>query len=131
MKLKSLSKLFIVVGLALATGFAIGASPAAANADAEEADRKTYWQDEYSRVLTRASMAEANVEISRRALRKARQRDRLRGDDRVEIMANLEAAEKEFAEAHEELVKFPESARQAGIPPGWLREVEDRLGHQG
>ena len=130
MKKKHLSQLLVVILLALATGFAIASSPAGASADAEEADRKSYWQSRYSRVLTRASMAEARLETSRKALRKARQRDRFRGARRSEILSDLEEAEKEFAEANSVLVKFPESARRAGIPPGWLREVEDRLAHE-
>jgi hypothetical protein len=107
-------------------GFAVDISPAAADDDSQ---RKIDWQHQYSRVLAGAAKAEARIEASRKALRKARQRDRLKGEHRTKILAELEAAEQEAETARVLLEKFPESARRAGIPPGWLREVEDRQIH--
>lgn len=126
MKLTSLSRPLIAALLTLAMGFAIGISPAAADDDSQ---RKIDWQHRYSSVLAGAAKAEARIEASRKALRKARQRDRLKGEHRTKILAELEAAEQEAETARVLLEKFPESARRAGIPPGWLREVEDRQIH--
>ena len=126
MKLTSPSRPLIAALLTLAMGFAIGISPAAADDDSQ---RKIDWQHQYSRVLAGAAKAEARIEASRKALRKARQRDRLKGEHRTKILAELEAAEQEAETARVLLEKFPESARRAGIPPGWLREVEDRQIH--
>lgn len=126
MKLKSRSRPLVVALLALATGFAICVSSASAE---DETQRKQDWQHQYSTVIAGAAKAEARVETSRKALRKARQRDRLKGDHRVKVLAELEEAEREVEKARALLDKFPESARRAGIPPGWLREVEDRQIH--
>ncbi len=126
MKLKSLSRPLVVALLALATGFAICVSSASAE---DETQRKQDWQHQYSTVIAGAANAEARVEASRKALRKARQRDRLKGDHRTKVLAELDEAEREVEKARALLDKFPESARRAGIPPGWLREVEDRQIH--
>ena len=126
MKLTSPSRPLIAALLTLAMGFAIGISPAAADDDSQ---RKIDWQHQYSRLLAGAAKAEARIQASRKALRKARQRDRLKGEHRTKILAELEAAEQEAETARVLLEKFPESARRAGIPPGWLREVEDRQIH--
>ncbi len=128
MKLKSLSRPLVVALLALATGFAICVSSASASAE-DETQRKQDWQHQYSTVIAGAANAEARVEASRKALRKARQRDRLKGDHRTKVLAELDEAEREVEKARALLDKFPESARRAGIPPGWLREVEDRQIH--
>ena len=126
MKLTSLSRPLIAALLTLAMGFSVDISPAAADDDSQ---RKIDWQHQYSSVLAGAAKAEARIEASRKALRKARQRDRLKGEHRTKILAELEAAEQEAETARVLLEKFPESARRAGIPPGWLREVEDRQIH--
>jgi len=125
-KLKSLSRPLVVALLALATGFVICVSSASAE---DETQRKQDWQHQYSTVIAGAAKAEARVEASRKALRKARQRDRLKGDHRTKVLAELDEAEREVEKARAMLAKFPESARRAGIPPGWLREVEDRQIH--
>ena len=54
-----------------------------------------------------------------------RQRDRPRGADRANLYVELETAEAEYETAAKQLADFPAEARQAGIPAGWLREVED------
>ena len=108
----------------LVAGLAIAVWPAAANNS--EPPNKTDWQGRYAAVLSRATAAEARIEANSKVQRKARQRERYQGEHRVEILAELEDAQKELAEAREIIAKFPDAARQAGVPPGWLREVEAR-----
>ena len=125
MKLKRLSRPLVVASLALTAGFAICISPAMAE---DESQRKEHWQTRYSMAIAGAAKAEARVETSRKALRKARQRDRLKGDHRTKVLADVEEAEQEVEKARALLDAFPESARRAGIPPGWLREVREQRG---
>ena len=95
-------------------------------ADLDEAARKDYWQKRYEMVLNQSSAAETRLAAAERALRKARHRDRLKGQARIDINLELDAARKEAEAARKLLAQFPEAARRAGVLPGWLREVEDR-----
>jgi hypothetical protein len=46
-------------------------------------------------------------------------------DERNQIDADLKRTEQEIAEARRAVdVEIPEAARKAGVPPGWLREVQ-------
>ncbi len=110
--------LAVVAGLTVALGQAV--------ADDDEQRRKKDWQQRYEQVLSRVKAAEARIATSRLAIRKARQRDRLKGQHRTEIMTELNSAEEELATARQLLEELPEAARQAGVPPGWLREIEER-----
>lgn len=115
--------------IALAMSFAIGvrSGPAAAG---QEAVLKQDWQNRYTTVLARETSAEARVEASHKVMRKARQRDRFKGEHRTEILTELEAAQEDLAQARKLISEFPDAARRAGIPPGWLREVEARQAHE-
>ncbi len=121
--MRPLGKLLILV-LTLAAGFTIALGEAGAN-NREEVRRKAYWQKRYAMVLSRKADAELRIEESQQAIRKLRQRERNKGQPRVKIETELESAEKELAAVIKLLAEFPDSARQAGVPPGWLREVEE------
>ena len=99
-----------------------------ASAQSGEARRKIYWQKRYEMVLARKTSAEARIAESQKIIRKARQRSRYKGDERSEVEDELKNAEKELAEVMMLIAKFPDTARRAGVPPGWLREVEDKQG---
>jgi predicted ribosome quality control (RQC) complex YloA/Tae2 family protein len=88
---------------------------------------KINFQTEYSNALTKLAQAKARMTASEKALRKARQRNRLKGESRTAIYAEIEAAKVELEAAENNAARIPESARRAGVPPGWLREVEQRL----
>ena len=87
---------------------------------------KINFQTEYGNALTKLAQAKARFTASEKALRKARQRDRLKGESRTAIYAEIEAAKVELETAENNAARIPESARRAGVPPGWLREVEER-----
>ena len=86
---------------------------------------KINFQTEYGNALTNLAQAKARFTASEKALRKARQRDRLKGESRTAIYAEIEAAKVELETAKNNAARIPEIARRAGIPPGWLREVEE------
>lgn len=96
-----------------------------ASADLPSAEKKAF-QTRYASALADVANAKARHVESQKVLRKARQRDRLKGQARIDIYAEIEAAKFELEAAEKHLATFPEDARQAGVPPGWLREVEER-----
>jgi len=98
-----------------------------ASADVPES-QKGEWQKRYADLITSARDSEQRVHESNAAYNKAKQRGRLRGAYKVTIMENIQTAEADHSRDQQALDAFPEEARQAGVPPGWLREVEDRLG---
>ncbi len=88
-------------------------------------EAKAEWQGRYRALIDQVSGAVTRYEIARARYSKNRQRNTARGQARREINEQLREAEIERTEAEAELAKFPEIARRAGVPPGWLREVED------
>ena len=73
------------------------------------------------RLVTLQPHASADLEVARAEHRKARQRNRLKGERRVELASNLEAAEIRYAAAKVAFDDFPDEARRAGASPGWFR----------
>jgi hypothetical protein len=125
-KLLAIALLAGVTLLSTGPGFSIGASPAEARDDRREAQSKRHWQNRYVTAKTRVIEAQDQLKVHRTALRKARQRDRLKGEHRTKILGDLEDAREELETAKLELAELPEIARRAGIPPGWLREIDNR-----
>jgi opacity protein-like surface antigen len=91
-------------------------APAAPAAD----DPKAYWQGRYQEVQLEYQEASQERDAATTALRKARQRNRLNGARRDEIMAELNKAEARYAAAAQAKTDFPEQARRAGAEPGWF-----------
>lgn len=108
---------------AAALSLVLASSPAQAD---QPSQAKHDFQTRYATAIANVAKARARVVASEKALRKARQRDRLKGEARVEIYAEIESAKRELEAAEEVLSAIPEDARRAGVPPGWLREVEER-----
>jgi hypothetical protein len=117
------SLLGLLIGCTLVAG---GAMTANADASSNEIQRKRTWQVKYQAVVARKNTAQRRVDVSETLLREARQRDRLKGQHRVEVFSELDAARQELAASEKALTEFPENARRAGVPPGWLREFEER-----
>ncbi len=114
---------------AIAAGMVIALGQADANED--KALLKQTWQERYEQVLQKVAKAEARIAAGEKTIRKLRQRDRYQGTQRSEVEGELEAAREELAVANKEIAEFPDIARQAEIPPGWLREVEERRAREG
>ena len=83
-------------------------------------DPKAYWQARYQEVQTEYQEASDERDAANLALRKARQRNRLKGARREEIMAELTKAEARYAAAAQAKSALPEQARRAGAEPGWF-----------
>ena len=96
-----------------------------ARAGIEEVE-KARFQERYAELIQSVASAEVRAVESRAAYTKARQRNRLKGEYRELIMTEMEEAEAQLARLKKELDAFPEDARRAGVPPGWMREVEER-----
>jgi len=130
-----------LAGFAMAFGSPPASSPEAdvrARAAAEIAERterqaelKETWQRRYDEALGRVASANARIEKSERTIRKLRQRDRYKGPERAEVDSEMASAQSDLEDARREVAEFPDVARQAGIPPGWLREVEERRAREG
>ena len=95
-------------------------------ADLDEAARKDYWQKRYEMVLNQSSAAETRLAAAERALRKARHRDRLKGQARIDINLELDAARKEAEAArvscqssgHLAQQRTPLASRRSRAAPG-------------
>lgn len=99
------------------------AQPAPAKQGEEDRAKKA-WQDRYRDAFARERAARVELEAARTAYTKGRNRQRLRGDKRAQAVERIRVAEVELAEATRDLEVVPEEARRAGVPPGWLRDVE-------
>jgi hypothetical protein len=87
----------------------------------EEVDE---WRERLLEAQARLESARERAAAAQRAYRDGRQRKRPRGEKKAELLAELEGAEQELAEAEAELPVLIDKARRAGVPPGVLREFE-------
>jgi hypothetical protein len=83
-------------------------------------DSKAYWQGRYQEVHAEYTAASQELEAANAAYRKARQRNRLKGERREEIMSDIAKAETRYAAAKKARDGFAEEARRAGAEPGWF-----------
>lgn len=121
-----LRAVFAGLAMALALGLLTTiATPALAELPDSE---KAGWQQRYRDLLDSVSAAGSRYELAKASYSKNRQINRKRGEARAEINDELRESQIELATARAELADFPELARRAGVPPGWLREVEDSAG---
>ncbi len=125
----------VLAGMVIAMGQADASSDAesaaAKDAAKTEAALKQTWQHRYDEALARIAHAEARIVQSKKAMRKLRQRDRYQGQDREALETEMASATRDLKAARREVAEIPDAARQAGIPPGWLREVEERRAREG
>ena len=100
------------------------AAAAPANPAGISAEEIEEWRQTLLEARERVDEAQEDVAGAQLAFRKARQRNR-RGNERGELLATLQAAEQELADAEAELPVLLEEARREGVPAGVLREFED------
>ena len=72
----------------------------------------------------RVADARQEVEIAELGYRKLTQRNRQRGEPRMQIVKRLDDARAELEEAEAALPVAMENARRAGLSPGEFRELE-------
>jgi hypothetical protein len=118
----------LVATMGLANDPAAAAQPTAttqraAAAQDDEAALKADWQGRYRALVQNVEKTSAQLEADRRTYQKARQRGRLKGGTRDEVLTRIAENEIKLAELEQALQQFPEEARRAGVPPGWLREA--------
>ena len=106
-------------------GAPLAPSPARAQDPGSSDAVRAEWQGRYRDLIEQQRMALERLEAARAAYADGRQRKRLRGEHKLEVMEELGHAEADYQKARDELEAFPEEARRAGIPPGWLRDAED------
>ena len=95
-----------------------------------EAGRKAMWQKRLAK--KRYAVEKARVELREAKTGRIRARDGAYGGvARSEWTRRRRNAQAALEAAERELEAFPEEARRAGVPPGWLREVDYRKGSVG
>jgi hypothetical protein len=68
----------------------------------------------------------AQLDTALEAYQSMRHRLNERGDAKAAIEMDLERARAEVSTAEAHLNHLLETARRAGVPPGWLREAQER-----
>lgn len=95
-------------------------SPAAPEPDPETL-HKEYWQKRQAELERAVEDARLRLERAEAEYSRGRRANRLRGQAKVEVLQEIEDAKQDLAAAEAALDAFPEEARRAGVPPGWLR----------
>jgi len=113
---------------ALALALVAVASPAAspATSDSREARQRADWQRREQAAIHRVESTRDRYRTAVLEYQKMRHRRRIRGARKAEVLAEREAARAALEEAERLLAEFDETARRAGVPPGWLRDAPQR-----
>jgi len=98
---------------------------ARAETEEELMQKKQDWQDRYRQLRQDAKRLERNAAAARENYARAQRRNYPRGDALQQFLVQEQDAETELAKVKKELAGIFDEARRAGIPPGWLYEVED------
>lgn len=120
----------LLLGLAFAVALAptlavpAAADPAKAELEMSEVELQ-HWRDTIQTARQRVVEARTEVAQAEYAYQDWAQRRRPRGAKKADIVARLDAANRELSEAEAALPGVVEEARRAGLPPGELRELED------
>jgi multidrug resistance efflux pump len=89
---------------------------------ATPADRTT-WVEEIRDAREDLAAARARYEEARKAYSKMKQRRKARGAKKEALVQERDEAAAALAEAERDLEQLLQSARRAGVPPGWIREA--------
>lgn len=115
------------MGLLLTAPLAAPAPPRAAAEPSARAVSQEHqaWVARLEIARTRLIRARAAIRESDERYGKTRQRHRLRGETKRELLTEREVEEMELAAAESSWPELLEGARQAGVPPGLLRPFQD------
>ena len=80
------------------------------------------WVQRYDNLRSQEKELREKLKAVRAQYSRGRNNYRLRGDERVEVVAQIEKLEKGLARTQRDLAAFPEEARKAGALPGWFRD---------
>ncbi|MFK7897390.1 MAG: hypothetical protein AB8G23_16240 [Myxococcota bacterium] len=89
-----------------------------------QAQRDT-WQERYRWLLRDQARLKQNVANLERDYIMSQRRNYPRGANRERLVVEADAQRKELRTIESEIAGIYAEARAAGIPPGWLSEVED------
>ncbi len=120
----SLASVAIALGGLLALELA-QAPTAAAETEVELRSLRDTWQNKYRGLLRERAQLRADVEAMNKAYALAQRRNYPRGGARAELKASAVRAEEQLVEVERDIEAIYGDARAAGVPPGWLAEVED------
>ena len=120
-KTSRLRPLAFLVALALV----LGAGFASAETEEELLAKRAHWQDRYRTLLQNRVILKDNIAKLRNDYAQAQRRNYPRGGARDAFLQKAEEQEDKLAEVERELDSIQRDARAAGVPPGWLAEVED------
>ncbi len=104
------------------TGPALAGIPSTQARMAAPTDRAT-WVDAIRDAREELAAARARYEEARKAYSKMKQRRKARGARKEELVKERDEAAAALAEAERSLKQLLQSARRAGVPPGWIREA--------
>ncbi len=96
----------------------------AAEPDDPEGMLKEEWQRKYRNLLRDLARTQRNAEAGRKAYMKANRRNYPRGEARERILRDTEEAERMIGVLEGQVDQFQIDAREAGVRPGWLFDVE-------
>ena len=113
------------VSLLLALAFSLVSGFAAAETEEEILAERTQWQERYRVYLTNREIIKDNIAKLRHNHQQAQRRNYPRGAARQRFLIEADEQEIQLQETEQEITAFRAEARAAGIPPGWLAEVED------
>ncbi|MEM9176936.1 MAG: hypothetical protein AAGC67_17080 [Myxococcota bacterium] len=112
------------VALVLALLVGLGASLALAETEEELQAKRLQWQDRYRVALTNRVILQGNVDMLLNSYAQAQRRNYPRGGAREKFLTQANEQKALLAEVEEEIASIYDEARAAGVPPGWLAEVE-------
>ena len=117
--------LIAVVAAALALPFLTRAADDPAVDEASYEARKEMWQGRFRTAREAVVAARARHREALEAYAQMRHRRRERGEEKQKILEELTASEVALEESENSLEELFESARRAGVPPGWMRMERD------
>jgi hypothetical protein len=89
--------------------------------------RRADWEQVFREKFTALRDAQERLVRTEITYRDGKQRHRLRGSVKAELLAAIEVQQTEVANATEDLAELRERARVEGVPGGWIDAVEEEL----
>ena len=91
----------------------------------DEIAQREHWQKTFALARTDLDQAKQRLNEAQLAYQNMRHRRRVRGDEKQQIIDELEAAEAALPRAQTAVDAATIAARRAGVPPGWIRANRD------
>ena len=113
------------VAFALAFLVALATGSAFAETEEELLAKRNLWQERYRVALTNRVILQNNIDKLLHNYAQAQRRNYPRGGAREAFRTQADEQKALLEETEREIFSIQEEARAAGIPPGWLAEIED------